>query len=316
MNIFIIGGKGFIGSRLSKRLLRKNINTKVGDIAISESEINYKNIFLDVTDRNTLDVIKGSDTIINLAAEHRDNIKPISRYEHVNVIGAINTCNAARDNNVNRIIFTSSVAVYGFAPNNTKENGKINYFNDYGRTKYEAEQIYIKWYLEKPSKRSLIIIRPTVVFGEGNRGNIYNLMKSISSKRFVMIGHGKNVKSIAYVENVAAFIEHCLDIKGLHTFNYIDKPDMDMNTLVKKIRFSLFESNNVGIRIPSYLAKIIGILFDLISFLLKKEFSISSIRIKKFMANSQFDSSIRNTKFIAPVNLTDAIEMTLKNEFK
>lgn len=316
MNIFIIGGKGFIGSRLSKRLLRKNINTKVGDIAISESEINHKNIYLDVTDRNTLDVIKGSDTIINLAAEHRDNIKPISRYENVNIIGAINTCNAARDNNVNRIIFTSSVAVYGFAPNNTKEDGKINYFNDYGRTKYEAEQIYIKWYLEKPSERSLVIIRPTVVFGEGNRGNIYNLMKSISSKRFLMIGHGKNIKSIAYVENVAAFIEYCLDFKGQQTFNYIDKPDMDMNTLVKKIRFSLFESNNVGIRIPSYLAKIIGILFDLISFLLKKEFSISNIRIKKFMANSQFDSSIKNTKFIAPVNLLDAIEMTLKNEFK
>ena len=42
------------------------------------------------------------------------------------------------------------------------------FFNDYGRTKYFAEKVYRKWHEEDPQNRKLVIIRPTVVFGEGN----------------------------------------------------------------------------------------------------------------------------------------------------
>ena len=80
------------------------------------------------------------------------------------------------------------MAIYGFAPANTGENGEPNYFNEYGRTKYLAEQIYRDWQQEDPLNRTLVIVRPTVVFGPGNRGNVYNLLKQIASKRFVMIG--------------------------------------------------------------------------------------------------------------------------------
>jgi len=58
------------------------------------------------------------------------------------------------------------------------ESGEPNYFNDYGRTKYLAEQVYKEWQAEDPENRSLVIVRPTVIFGEGNRGNVYNLVKT------------------------------------------------------------------------------------------------------------------------------------------
>ena len=93
-----------------------------------------KNYFpIDVTDPKTLDHIsnKEIDVIINLAAVHRDDVQPISKYDDVNVGGAVNVCNAARKNNINTIIFTSSVAIYGFAPPDTNESGEPNYFNDY-----------------------------------------------------------------------------------------------------------------------------------------------------------------------------------------
>ena len=109
-----------------------------------------------------------SDVFINLAAVHRDDIKPLSLYDDVNVEGSRKICELARKRNVKKIIFASSVAIYGFAKPNTDESGEINYFNDYGRTKYEAEKIYREWYEEKPHERSLVIIRPTVIFGKGN----------------------------------------------------------------------------------------------------------------------------------------------------
>jgi GlcNAc-P-P-Und epimerase len=83
--------------------------------------------------------------LINLAAEHRDDVRPKSLYDEVNVDGARNLCQVAREKGIQHIIFTSSVAVYGFAPAGTDESGEINYFNDYGRTKWLAEGVFKEW---------------------------------------------------------------------------------------------------------------------------------------------------------------------------
>jgi len=114
-----------------------------------------------------LESIGGSDVLINLAAVHRDDVRPLSLYDDVNVGGARSVCEAARKHNITKIIFTSSVAIYGFAAPDTDESGIVDYFNDYGRTKYLAECVYKEWQQEDPDNRSLIIVRPTVIFGEG-----------------------------------------------------------------------------------------------------------------------------------------------------
>ena len=312
--IAIIGGAGFVGSRLNQRLKKKNIFFNSYDINLSNQL--DKSIYLDVENIYSLDQLAKVDTIINLAAVHRDDIRPLSRYDEVNVQGARNVCEAATRYNIRKIIFTSSVAIYGFAPADTDETGKPNYFNDYGRTKYLAEQIYKAWQAEDPSNRTLVIVRPTVIFGEGNRGNVYNLLLQINSRRFFMFGDGKNIKSMAYVENVVAFIEYSLSFKpGLHIYNYIDKPDFDMNTLISSVRKILFGKANVGIRLPGIIGITLGYIADLGIKIINKPLPISSIRIKKFMGNTQFASSARYTGFVAPVSLNEGLARTLHYEF-
>lgn len=51
---------------------------------------------------------------MNLAAEHRDDVRPISLYDEVNVGGAQNVCVAANELGIEHIILTSSVSIYGF----------------------------------------------------------------------------------------------------------------------------------------------------------------------------------------------------------
>ena len=308
----IIGGSGFLGTRLRERLIQSNLNFLVGDIQIG----NLETIKVDVQDKDSINKLSDVNCLMNLAAVHRDDIRPLSLYDDVNVQGSVNVCEAARKLGVNKIIFTSSVAIYGFAPANTDESGEPNYFNDYGRTKYLAEQVYKEWQAEDPENRTLVIVRPTVIFGEGNRGNVYNLLKQIASRRFVMFGNGKNRKSMAYVENVAAFLEYSLSFRpGLHIYNYIDKPDFDMNTLVSEARKTLFGLNNVGLRLPAFLGMAIGYFADVVAKLTGKTLPVSSIRVKKFMGTTQFASSVSETGFVPPVSLEEGLARTLRYEF-
>jgi len=314
IEVGILGGAGFVGSRLSASCKKALIQHTKYDIDLSNKldAITY----LDIEDIDSFGPLLGADAIINLAAVHRDDIRPLSRYDDVNIKGSVNVCEAARKFGINKIIFTSSVAIYGFAPADTDEHGEPNYFNDYGRTKYLAEKVYKKWQAEDPDNRTLVIVRPTVIFGEGNRGNVYNLLRQISSGRFIMCGNGKNKKSMAYVANVAAFLEYSLSFKpGLHIYNYIDKPDLDMNSLIFEARKTLFEKNNVGLRIPAFLGMAIGYFADVIAKVMGKSLPVSSIRVKKFMCTTQFASSVSETSFVPPISLEEGLARTLRYEF-
>lgn len=315
--INIIGGSGFIGTRLTKRLTqRENDKVHIIDKVIGKSFPDITSIG-DVRDISQLrDVVLDQSIIINLAAEHRDDVRPLSLYDEVNVGGAKNICTVAREKDVRTIVFTSTVAVYGFAPIGTDESGKIAPFNDYGRTKYEAEQVFKGWQAEAPDLRTLVILRPTVVFGEQNRGNVYNLLRQIASGKFIMVGNGENRKSMAYVENIAAFIEYSMTFKpGVHIYNFIDKPDFTMNQLVGSVKRMLGKSENIGLRLPFAVGYFIGKGFDLVAAMTGKRLAISSIRVKKFCANSVYNTAIDETGFVPPVPLAQALEKTIRHEF-
>ena len=315
--INVIGGSGFIGTRLVRRLRANDqLTVQIIDKAPSKAHPNLVTLG-DVRSVAQLSTsIDNESVVVNLAAEHRDDVRPLSLYDEVNVGGAKNICTVAREKSVQTIIFTSTVAVYGFAPIGTDESGRIAPFNDYGRTKYEAEQVFKAWQAEAPNERTLVIIRPTVVFGEQNRGNVYNLLRQIASGKFVMVGSGKNRKSMAYVENVAAFIEYAMSFKpGVHIYNFIDKPDFTMNSLVANVNRILGRPEKIGFRLPFAIGFLIGKGFDFVAAITGKRFAISSIRVKKFCANSVYNTAIDQTGFVPPVPLEQALAQTVRYEF-
>jgi len=316
MKINVIGGSGFIGTRLCQRFVRFEkpfqILDKAPSLVFSDQAV--------LADVRSLDALRAhiaeGAALINLAAEHRDDVRPLSLYDEVNVGGARNLCTVAREKHVNTIVFTSTVAVYGFAPLGTDELGAIAPFNDYGRTKFEAEQVFRVWQAEAPNERTLVVLRPTVVFGEQNRGNVYNLLRQIASGRFVMVGHGENRKSRAYVENSVAFIEYSLGFApGLHVYNYIDKPDFSMNGLVSRVNCLLGRPERIRVRFPYALGYGIGKGFDAVAAIMGKRFAISAIRVKKFCAHSMYNTAIEQTGFVPPVPLEAALEQTVRHEF-
>jgi len=311
--IQIIGGSGFVGSFLLQELK---------DFKVCNLDKNTSPFFNKITTigdvRNTKDLkfcIETSSVVL-LAAEHRDDVSPTSLYYDVNVQGTKNVLQAMDAAGVKNLIFTSSVAIYGLNKENPDENHNQDPFNHYGKSKWEAELVIKEWYENDSTNKSVTIIRPTVIFGERNRGNVYNLLKQISSGKFIMIGKGKNKKSMAYVGNIVAFIKDRLDKKevGYNVFNYADKPDFSMTELTQLIEKKM----NIKIpkqRVPFWMGMLAGYGFDLISLLSRKKLSVSSVRIKKFCATTQFNSGKVHNIFNAPYSLREGLDKTLEHEF-
>ena len=314
MKTVIIGGSGFVGSRLISEILEKNVLN-----IDKRTSLNFNDISIlgDITDMKKFSLPSDTDCVVLLAAEHKDNVSPTSLYYDVNENGTKNVLKHMDLIGCKKLIFTSSVAVYGLNKENPNEEHEIDPFNHYGKSKWKAEKVIKEWFERNSVGKSITILRPTVIFGEKNRGNVFNLLKSIAKGKFLMIGKGNNMKSMAYVGNVVSFIKNQIDNskEGMIIYNYVDKPDISMSNLVKIVE------NNLTIKVPSikipvFLGYIFGLLADGFSVITKRKLNISLIRIKKFIATTQFDASkVHSSGWKAPFSLEEGLSRTLNYEF-
>ena len=313
MNVCIIGGSGFIGSRLAEKLIENKHDVIIYD---KNQSLFYpdKTIIGDVRDRNALiQALNNCDIIYNLAAEHRDDVTPTSLYYDVNVGGADNIVYAAEKNNISRIVFTSSVAVYGLNKPDPDEKSPTEPFNHYGKSKLAAEKVFTDW-TRQDERRSLTVVRPVVVFGEGNRGNVYNLIKQIESNKFMMVGLGDNRKSMAYVGNVVEFLTRSMDFgPGSYLFNFANKPDLTVRELVDFVRAELGMTSKLS-KLPYPVGLAGGLAFDLLSRLTGKKYPVSSIRIRKFCANTTVSTrALEECGFSSPYTLQEGLRRMIAN---
>lgn len=318
MNITLIGASGFVGTRLLGLLNEEPQTYSLRNIDKQQSHFFPQ--FTEIGDVRDLELLKSklsnTDIVVLLAAEHRDDVSPTTLYYDVNVGGMKNVLAAMEANGVKRIVFTSSVAVYGLNKDNPNEEHPADPFNHYGKSKWQAEQVLQNWHKSHPDW-NINILRPTVIFGERNRGNVYNLLKQISSGKFLMVGKGENKKSMAYVGNIVAFIKFLIDNKsdGYNVFNYIDKPDFTTNELVAHVS-KVLNKHIPSTHFPYWLGMLGGKCFDLLAWATGKKLTISSVRVKKFCATTQFDATKAHASgFKAPFSLGDGLARTLTFEF-
>ena len=314
--IAVVGGSGFIGRRLAALLRRGGHEVTIVDLVPAGGGAAFRQA--DVRDRAGLTAaLQGAEAVFNLAAVHRDDVKPVTRYDEVNAAGAANVCGACRELGIARLIFTSTAAVYGVtAPPEAAEEHPPAPFNAYGASKLRAEEVHRDWQAEAPAARSLVTVRPTAVFGEGNRGNVYNLMRQLSAGRFVMVGNGRNRKSIAYVDNVSAFLAAALEFgPGSHLFNYADKPDLTTRELVETLLRVLGRTPRAGVRVPYAVGYLGGLACDLAAALTGAKLPVSAVRVKKFCSTTTFSTArVEAAGFQPPYSLREALERTVRHE--
>lgn len=280
--IFFTGASGFIGSHFHIALDQNDIINL--DLVEPKFKSNSMYVKGDVRKFDDLDKAlenNPSELIIALAAEHKDFGLTEADYFKTNEFGTENICKAATKHGIKKIIFYSSVAVYGGNTEPSTEEMPPNPNLPYGASKLAGEKVLLKWQSENKD-RSVLIIRPTVVYGERNVANMFKLIDQINKGRYFHIGKGTNIKSIIYVKNIVDATLYLKDKMepGVKIFNYADEPQMTSREIADIITGSLQKKEPINF--PYWLVYLMAIPFDIYIKITGKDIPISSNRVKKF----------------------------------
>jgi nucleoside-diphosphate-sugar epimerase len=208
MHVLITGGTGFIGSRLAQRCLAQGYPVTVLGQENTPAEVENsrtlqaqgaKVALVSVTDRERLfAAMQSVDLVFHLAAAQHEANVPDQHFWDVNVTGTRNLLEASVEAGVKRFVHGSTIGVYGAALDGTlNELSPIQPDNIYGRTKLEGEKTVLAFQDRLP----VVIIRVSETYGPGDR-RLLKLFKAIHKRIFFMIGNGKNVHHLIYVEDL------------------------------------------------------------------------------------------------------------------
>jgi len=288
----VFGGDGYIGRNLVLRLTKDSVFDYliIADIKKSKaSEVcyqkgNVEHVLCDVRQPITqiplADYDPNHSWIFNFAAVHREPGHDFQEYFDTNIPGAINVTDFAQNTGIKNIFFTSSIAPYGKSENQRTESSNLYPETAYGISKALAEQIHQMWVASDKSKR-LIIVRPSVIFGPKDPGNVYRMICSLKKGTFVLPNGGNIVKAYGYVHGLVDSIIFTIQKQdSLIIYNYAENPLVPLNEMVKIAKEELGIKKPV-LKLPVFLLAFIAFFIQSAFQLIGKKSDIHPVRVKK-----------------------------------
>lgn len=160
----------------------------------------------DVCDRQTVrSAVAGADVVVHLAALlHRfDDAGNLgARYERVNVGGTENVIYAATVQSVRRVVFLSTIAVYG--PSSEQlidEDTPPRPDTPYGQSKLAAERVVLS--ATSGGQGIGTVLRPAAAYGSRVKGNYRRLALAIAKRRFIRLGACANRRTLVHDRDLA-----------------------------------------------------------------------------------------------------------------
>ena len=293
----VTGGNSFIGIHLVNELIRRNVNIVVyvrsiktipdewiGKVKVIEGDLIDNNSILNIGDK--FDVVFHLAAYVHKIPKSDDEKKYVFA---VNVEGTKNLLESLSDS-VGNIVFFSSVSVYGNdMGRNLDEDTSTNPTTLYGKTKLSAEQLVIDY--GNKHKFKTTILRLPLVYGPGNKGNIYNMIEAIDHRRFVMMGRGRNKRSMVYVGNVvdAAMAVLNTEVSDGKVYLITDGIDYTVRDLYKLISKGLGR-NPLPFNVPMGIAKMLAMAGDIGNKIIRKPLPFNSEVLGKLTDSLTFSS--------------------------
>lgn len=305
--VVLFGGTGFIGTHVAQHWLREDLADRLVLVDLhpprSErySELLQRNIRSGRVEFVRWDVRQPipesllplrPDLIFNLAAIHREPGHEPREYFETNLHGAENICAWAAAAGCSRIVFTSSISPYGPSEELKDEKSIPVPETAYGSSKLAAEKIHIAW-KSGCACRKLLILRPGVVFGPGEGGNVTRLVRSLVKGYFVYMGNRQTRKAAGYVKELGRVMQFGLEHQersGEATvlLNFSMDPPPALESFVAAIQEA------AGIRrrppsVPRWLLLALSYPIDTVASAFGVRQPISPVRIRKLFRSTSID---------------------------
>ena len=294
MNIIITGATGFVGKNLSKFLKEKGHH-------ISPLSL-----------RKAWELDQNAEAIIHLAGKAHDtkNTSAEKEYFEINTELTKKLFDEFLNTAAQDFIYFSSVkaaadTVEGFLDENHKSNPQT----PYGKSKLLAEEYLLSQKL--PENKRLFIIRPCMIHGPGNKGNLNLLYKFVQKGIPYPLAAFENKRSFLSIDNLNFLILEMLSNKnvGSGIYNFADDEVLSTNELVKLIANTSGKKEKLW-KISSKLISATAKMGDVMKLPLNSE------RLKKLTENYWVSNQkIKNALGIAklPVSASEGLEKTIKS---
>jgi len=264
IKILLTGATGFIGRHVLEELAAQkySVLAPVRNIKVIKKFTNYKNVnFLmgNFYDYNLFQEYKNfsPDVIVHLAAIRGEGKGKWKEYYKVNVQGTERLVQFALRHNVSRLIYSSTVGIYGTIPSHLPADPctPANPDGNYHYSKFMAEKYIIS---QLKGKIPYIIFRPTIIYGLGDNGFLDKLIRMVRAHYFPLVSrdiliHLVNIATVKeFVSKVIQNNVHVLDC----IVNLGDKESISLTKLVNLIHQYFYNKPYPKrIKIPSYIFK-------------------------------------------------------------
>jgi nucleoside-diphosphate-sugar epimerase len=309
MKILITGIHGFVGSNLSYHLFGQGHRLT----GISRNKIDERNIFDKIYTWDELSGIRlSADVWIHLAGIAHDTRNSIKESEYKYVNTKLTECiftSFHKDNAPGLFIFFSSVKAIASSVNRVLyEDDRFEVDTAYGRTKRAAEDLMIN--AELSSDKRLVILRPCMIHGPGNKGNLNLLYSMIQRGLPYPLGAFNNKRSFLTLANLIFIIDEIIKNPSFPSGVYHIADDEPLSTVdvVRVITSVCYKKEKIW-NISPRLIKAIATLGDLLRLPFNSE-RLNKLTEDYVVSNEKIKKVLKKT---LPVSSREGLKKTIES---
>jgi GlcNAc-P-P-Und epimerase len=312
-SIVLFGGCGFVGTHLARMINQRQLFDRIylADIR-PPKETNGGCEYIKCDVRAPIDAGRFKEPpecIVNLAAVHTSPGHQAHEYFETNILGSRYVCAFAEALGIKRIVFTSSISVYGPGEDEKTEDSLQMPAIPYGSSKAIAEYIHREWFLKDEKNRLLCTIRPGVIFGQGEGGNFTRIANALEKGFFPLPGRRDTIKACLYVKDICRFILQSLDgPPGFSLFNFCLPEKITIGNVVDAFKKSLKYRAWTPV-IPLWLISGMASFLGILNVPIVRKMGMVPERIIKLVKSTNISSQkLVNAGFSFHYSLSEALE--------